>query len=167
MVASLLFLCCADTCSNNCDAVVAKACPGSSSSLVYSASWNMLVPVVQCSGHGQCGPLPCAATDGTCSVSCSCDTGAVNGGPSYVGTVDCSIDADTLQALQTARGQLLNALVRYMHYIPHFDGAVVCASLLLTCVCRCLRRARRRSHPVLWHSKRRHCTLWLAVRHLS
>ena len=81
-----------------------KKCKGSSSALAEGYN-PLLIPAVQCSGHGDCvrsTGLECREGD-TCTAVCACVEG--------FGGADCGLTSEQLQAAQEMRASYLSAMV--------------------------------------------------------
>ncbi len=99
LIRCLLLL--AEPCSKVCDAWGMR-CPGSSPDILLSSP--LLVPRVECSGHGSCIRSPVDCREGqSCSAACSCEE-------AYAGKA-CAITEAELQQLQQVRESFLEAIV--------------------------------------------------------
>jgi hypothetical protein len=69
----------------------------------------LLLPAIECSGHGMCSRSPANCRDGdtSCSAVCVCDA---NGASSTWQGSDCSMSFDEWQQAQNLRGQMLQTL---------------------------------------------------------
>ena len=97
-------------------------CPGSSIEL--STASALLIPAVECSGHGECArnPTLCRAGDPSCVATCVCQEGW--------STSDCSITAEELVQAQSFRASCLGVLVRVVWLL----GTSVVSDVLLSVI---------------------------------
>ena len=101
-------LCVAEACNTEPCQAWAKRCPGSSPSLAAGPN-PLLLPAVECSGHGTCSRSPANCREGDACVSaCVCDT--ING-VAWAGS-DCALTSAELDSARARRGELLNITLR-------------------------------------------------------
>ena len=103
----LTLLCAAESCNTEPCQAWAKRCPGSSPPLAAEPN-PLLLPAIECSGHGVCSRSPVDCRDGDpCVSACICDT--ING-EEWAGS-DCALTSADLDSARARRGELLSIML--------------------------------------------------------